>query len=265
MEYFKLSNGLLMPKIGIGTNTFGKVNHEFSGEINFDTTELEYALENGYRLFDTAVAYRNEAVIGKMLKEMDIPRGDLFITSKIPNKKEFIETDELVEKTINSSLNSIGSYIDLYLIHHPWDDLEDILRVWRHLEAHYKKGNFKAIGVSNFNEEQLGYLLKHAEIKPMVNQIESNPAKWNHDMIKYSLNHNVLPQAWGPLDPAPNKQTLTEIGKKYHKSWAQVLLRYQIQRGVQVIPKSHNKERQKENLMIFDFELTLDDIKLIEA
>ncbi len=264
MEYFKLTNGLLMPKVGIGTNTFGKVNHDWNGEINFDTKELHDAYENGYRLIDTAVLYRNEGVIGKSLSETSIPRSEFFVTSKIPNKKEFIETDELVEETIKSSLSKIGSYIDLYLIHHPWDDLKDMLRVWRHLESHYKKGDFKAIGVSNFNEVQLAYLLEHADIKPMVNQIESNPKRWNHALIHYCLTHKILPEAWGPLDPVPNKEVLIQIGHKYQKSWAQVLLRYNIQRGVCVIPKSHNKTRQKENISIFDFKLSREDIEEIE-
>src|SRR5690606_3495130 len=110
---------------------------------------------------------------------------------------------------------------------------------------YYEKGLFKAIGVSNFNEAQLDYIIKHAKIKPMVNQIESNPAKFNHELIKYCLMHGILPEAWGPLDPVPNKEVLEKIGKKHNKTWAQVLLRYQIERGVLVIPKSHNKERQK--------------------
>lgn len=265
MEYFTLSNGFKLPKVGMGTNTFGKVNNDWGGEINMETKELLWAYENGYRLIDTAIGYRNEAVIGKSLKEANLPRKEIFVTSKIRASEEFIKDAATIEKWIQSSLDNIGSYIDLYLIHHPAESNADNLRLWQHLEKHYKSGNFKSIGVSNFNEEQLDYLLKHAEIKPMVNQIESNPAKWNHALIKYCLKHNILPEAWGPLDPVPNKDVLETIGKKYNKSWAQVLLRYQIQRGVLVIPKSHNKERQLQNITIFDFQLTQDDIVLIEG
>lgn len=265
MEYFKLNNGVKIPKVGIGTNTFGKIDNNWSAPINMDTKELIDAFSNGYRLIDTAIMYRNEMVIGKAVKESKIPRSEFMITSKISAKVEYIRDEQTIEDWITNSLNHIGSYIDLYLIHHPSDDNEENLRLWKVLEKHYLQGDFKAIGVSNFNIEQLSYLINHATIKPMVNQIESNPSNWNHDIIKFCLNNDCMPEAWGPLDPAPNKELLIEIGKKYHKSWAQVLLRYQIERGVVVIPKSHNKQRQLENISIFDFKLSSEDVALIEG
>lgn len=264
MEYFVLSNGIKIPKVGMGTNTFGKAGNDFHGEINMDTKELLWAYENGYRLVDTAIAYRNEAVIGKSIKESGLNREEIFVTSKIPMRDENVGTDLLIEKSIQTSIEKVGDYIDLYLIHHPGEN-EKNLQVWQHLERSYEKGLFKAIGVSNFNEEQLTYLMENAKIKPMVNQIESNPAKFNHELIKFCLKNQILPEAWGPLDPVPNKEVLEKIGLKYGKSWAQVLLRYQIERGVLVIPKSHNKERQKQNLEIFDFALDDADIEEIEG
>ena len=264
MEYLKMHNGVVIPVIGIGTNTFGKVNHDFYGDINMDTKELLMAYKNGYRLIDTAIMYRNEEVIGKSIKETTLSREDLFITSKISTKdSDFTNINQIKEK-IENSIVSIGNYIDLYLIHHPSNNNEENLILWNLLIEYYKENKFKAIGVSNFTKEQLTYLIEHSEIKPMINQIESNPSNWNHEIIKYCIKHDIVPQAWGPLDPVPNKELLIEIGKKYNKSWAQVLLRYQIQRGVVVIPKSHNDMRQQENINIFDFRLTQDDISSIE-
>lgn len=265
MEYFKLSNGFLVPKIGMGTNTFGKKDNDFHGEITFDTKELISSYQNGYRLIDTAIMYRNEAVIGKSIKESNLERKDIIVTSKISARSPYIDTEETIRNYLDRSIEAIGEYVDIYLIHHPSPDMEKNLFLWNVLESYYDKGLFKVIGVSNFNEEQLKYLIDHAKVKPMMNQIESNPNRFNHELIKYSLTHDCLPVAWGPLDPVPNKEVLRELGKKYHKTWAQVLLRYQIQRGVAVIPKSHNSNRQKENIDIFDFSLTDEDILKIEG
>lgn len=265
MEYFKLSNGFLVPKVGMGTNTFGKKDNDFHGEITGDTKELLSSYQNGYRLIDTAIMYRNEAVIGKSIKESKIGRESIIVTSKISARSPFIDSEETIRNYLDQSIEHIGEYVDIYLIHHPSADMETNLNLWRVLESYYDKGLFKVIGVSNFDEEQLKYLMDHARIKPMMNQIESNPNRFNHELIKYSLMHHCLPVAWGPLDPVPNKDVLTNIGSKYHKTWAQVLLRYQIQRGVAVIPKSHNAIRQKENIDIFDFNLTDEDIRKIEG
>ncbi|VEU82278.1 aldo/keto reductase [Acholeplasma hippikon] len=264
MEYIKLNNGMLIPMVGMGTNTFGKIGNEFGGEINMDTKELLMAYDNGYRLIDTAIMYRNEAVIGKSLKETKIGRDEIFVTSKISTKGLDFNHIESIKNKIDQSLVDVGSYIDIYLIHHPSEKNEENLILWNILIEYYKENKFKAIGVSNFNVEQLTYLINHSKVKPMINQIESNPSRWNHEIIKFCIKNDIVPEAWGPLDPVPNKDLLLEIGKKYNKSWAQVLLRYQLQRGVVVIPKSHNNMRQQENINIFDFRLTQADIDLIE-
>ena len=268
MEFVTLNTGIQLPIIGSGTNTFGKLDRAYMGEINGDTTELQDAIALGYRHFDTAIAYRNEAVVGQAIKESGIDRSAFFITSKIPGTKEYTQDTEAVKKGVHASLKALDTtYIDLYLIHHPWEDLEEIVAVWRVLEDYVDQGILKAIGVSNFEETELRYLLDHARIKPAVNQIESHPGKWNDEIITYSLENEVIPEAWGPLTKVSEEAqaVLTEIGNAYGKTWAQVILRYQIERGVIVIPKSHNKERQALNLALFDFSLTAQEKATIQA
>jgi len=268
MEKFTLNNGKEIPVLGIGTNTFGKKDGDFEAEITMDTTELQTAIAAGYRLIDTAIMYRNEAVIGKAVNESSLPREAFFITSKIPNKEEFIKDDAAVQAAIDFSLKELAlDYMDLYLIHHPWDDVADMLRVWRVLEKNVQAGKIKSIGVSNFSNEQLGYLLDHATIKPAVNQIQSHPDDWNDDLVAYCLDQGVLPQAWGPLKRISehSMQKIVALESKYNKTWAQIILNYQINRGVNVIPKSHNADRQKQNLEIFDFKLTAEDQALLKS
>lgn len=267
MEYLTLNTGIQIPFIGSGTNTFGKVNQQYDGDINDDTTELMTAIGAGYRHFDTAISYRNERVVGLAIKQSQLPREDFFITSKIPGRPEYVSSEKAVLDSIASTLEALETtYIDLYLIHHPWGNLEEMLLVWKILERFVDEGMIKAIGVSNFDEKQLSYLIEHARIKPAVNQVESNPGNWNHPLIAYCLQNQVIPEAWGPLKKVDDdmREVLAQIGEKYHKSWAQVLLRFQIERNVVVIPKSHNPQRQKENLALFDFSLTNDERVTIE-
>lgn len=270
MKTIKLNTGVDIPIVGSGTNTYGKEGNQYSGEINGDTTELESAIEAGYRHFDTAVSYRNESVVGEAVAKSGVDRSEFFLTTKLPTKpkhSEYRESEEKVRQTLDASLEALQTdYIDLYLIHDPWEDLEEVVEVWKILEEYVDAGKFKAIGVSNFNEEQLGYLLENSRIKPAVNQIVSHPGKWNHEIVNFSKENNVVPEAWGPLSGVSDeaKEKLEEIGKTYGKTWAQVILRYQIERGVIVIPKSHNPDRQKQNLDIFDFELTEEEVQTIE-
>ena len=261
MKYFKMNNGIEIPVIGIGCNSFGKEGNVFDGAINNDTKELVSAIENGYRLIDTAIAYRNEAVIGKAVNESEIERKEFFITSKIPAKEDYASTDELVRKSVQFSLDNLGGCMDLYLIHQPLETNEENLRVYRVLEEYVDSKQIISLGVSNFKNDQLAYLLEHARIKPVVNQIESHPDNWQDEIIEFCLANDVIPEAWGPLKRIGEEsmRKLEEIGAKYNKSWAQVILNYQINRGVLVIPKSHNKDRQKQNLDIFDFELSNED------
>lgn len=259
MEFVTLNNGVEMPIIGTGTNTFGKVDGDYFGEVTDDTTELQSAIAAGYRAIDTAVAYRNESTVGKAIKESGLPREDFFITSKIPGDLDHAGSAEKVEATLNASLEALQTdYIDLYLIHHPWDNENEMLQTWYALENAYNEGKIKAIGVSNFDQDQLDIIIDNARIQPMVNQIKSNVEVWNDDIIEYSAENDVVVTAWAPMkgtDEA-SRAILDEIGAQYGKTWGQVLLRYQIERGVVVIPKSHNADHQADNLNVFDFNLS---------
>lgn len=266
MLLFDLNNGNKIPAIGSGTNTFGKKDGQYQAAINNDTTEIESAITIGYRHFDTAISYRNESVVAAGIKRSGLDRSEFFLTSKIPGQEDYTRDADSVRAGVKESLKNLDTdTIDLYLIHHPWDDLDSILAVWRVLEESVDQGKLRNIGVSNFNEEQLSFLLENGRIKPAVNQVESHIGKWNDDIIRFSLEHDVVPEAWGPLYKLEGeaKGTLDEIGRPYNKSAAQVILRYQLQRNVVVIPKSHNPKRQAANFHLLDFELSAADIEKI--
>jgi diketogulonate reductase-like aldo/keto reductase len=267
MKYLKMNNGLEIPVLGTGTNTFGKENNNFRGKITFDTKELSSAIDLGYRLIDTAIMYRNEAVIGKAVKESDLKRSEFFITTKIPADDVYTQTNEAVKTYIEQSLKSLNTdYIDLYLIHFPLESNEENLRVWRVLESFVDNGKIKSIGVSNFDEDQLGYLIKHARIKPVLNQFQSYPGKHQQSLIDYCKKNDVIPEAYQSLTKIDDetKNKLIELSKPYGKTWSQIVLNYQISEGLVVIPKSHNKEHQFENINIFDFELSKNDKETIK-
>lgn len=233
--------------------------------INNDTKEIDQALEIGYRLIDTAISYRNESVVGISLSNTDISRNDIFVTTKIPGTLEY-RTKSLINEAIDNSLDALKTnYIDLLLIHHPWDNLDEMVIVWQVLEENVLNGRVKSIGLSNFNIEQTSYILKHAKIKPVVNQIESHPGYWQHELISFLQDNDIVPQAWGPISRVSDssKEVLTNIGNNYNKSWVQVILNYQISRNVIVIPKSHRYEGQRENIEIFDFTLTKEEENII--
>jgi diketogulonate reductase-like aldo/keto reductase len=263
-----LRNGYTMPMLGSGTNTFGKENRAFQGAINFDTTELQSAIALGYRLLDTAIYYRNEAVIGKAVKESGIARSEFFITSKIPEKTEYNATDDIVQASVQSSLGALDlGYIDLYLMHFPLEKDEDNLRVWRVLESFVDQGFLKSIGVSNFSIDQLTYLIKHARIQPVLHQFQSYPGKLNAEMIAFCHTHHIIPEAYHSFAKMSNdnKKVLSTIGEKYGKTWGQVGLRFQLQVDMVVIPKSHNPIHQQDNINVFDFELTKEEVELISS
>lgn len=268
MEFITLNTGVKIPLIGTGTNTYGKLDRRYDAEITGETTELDAAIAAGYRLIDTAISYRNESVIGEAVKNSGLDRGEFFLTSKIPGRPEYTASREQVEESIAYSLTQLQTdYIDLYLIHHPWDELDEMVSVWKVLEEYVDKGVLKAIGVSNFDENQLRYLIENARIEPAMNQIQSHAGHWNHEVIAFGKKHGIVSQAWGPLSRVSDeaRATLTHIGDRYNKSWAQVSLRYQIQEGIVVIPKSHDTNRQKDNLDLFDFELSEDEVSEIAA
>lgn len=255
MTYLKLYNGVEMPQLGFGV---------------FQVSERETeravlaALECGYRLIDTAQAYGNERAVGNAIKESGIPRKDIFVTSKIWIQDfSYDGTRAATEKT----LERIGSdYVDLMLLHQP---MGDYMGAWKALESLYREGKIRAIGMANCYPHVLADLCETFEIKPMVNQVEMHPFFQQNLNLETMKEYGVVPEAWAPFNEGKRgfftNPTLTDIGKKYGKSAAQVALRWNIQRGVAVIPKSTHEERIRENFDVFDFALTDEDMAEIAA
>lgn len=267
MEYIKLNTGENMPIIGTGTNTYGKQDNEYQGKLTDDFTALESAIKLGYRSIDAAVSYRNEAGVGKTITDSGIPREEFFITTKIP-RIEFNEFSEAaIHQIISQSLENFHTdYLDLYLIHHPIENEEQFKRTWKILEEYYKNGVIKSIGVSNFNQNLLNKMEEFATVKPAVNQIQINLKEPNKSLVKQLKKMDIVPVAWGPMKASKQqKEKLNEIGDKYNKTWGQILLKYQIQQEIVVIPKSHNPNNQKNNLDLFDFKLTEQDLEKISS
>ena len=253
-ENFKvLSNGVKMPSIGFGIYKSG--NDEETAKI------VKYALKIGYRQIDTASFYGNEVGIGNGIKESGINREDIFLVTKLWND------DHGYDKTIeafNKSLERLQvDYIDLYLVHWP-NKLNS--ETWKAFEYLYKTGKVKSIGVCNFKVAHLEELKKTAQIMPMVNQIEIHPQSSKNDMLSYCEENNIQLVAWSPIMRGKlfSNELMIGLAEKYKKTIAQIILRWHLQRGVIPIPKSSNEERIKENLNIFDFELSNDDIKTID-
>ncbi|TWK80206.1 aldo/keto reductase [Bacillus paralicheniformis] len=250
-----LHNGVKMPWFGLGV---------FKVEEGSQVVEsVKAAIKNGYRSIDTAAIYQNEEGVGKGIKEAGVPREELFITSKVWN------SDQGYEKTLaafDETLRKLDlDYLDLYLIH--WPGKDKYKDTWRALEKLYKDGRVKAIGVSNFNLHHLESLLEDAEIKPMVNQVEFHPRLTQAELRDYCKKQGIQVEAWSPLMQGKllDDQVLTDIAKKYNKSVAQVILRWDLQNEVITIPKSIKEHRIIENADIFDFELTAEDIEKINA
>jgi methylglyoxal/glyoxal reductase len=254
-----LHNGVKMPWFGIGVF---KV--EEGPEL---VNAVKTAIKHGYRSIDTAAIYGNEVGVGQGIregmKEAGISREDLFVTSKVWN------TDLGYESTIaayETSLNKLGlEYLDLYLIHWPVEG--KYKDAWKALETLYKEGRVKAIGVSNFQIHHLEDLMKEAEIKPMVNQVEYHPRLTQKELQSFCQKHGIQLEAWSPLMQGQllDNEVLQEIANKYNKSVAQVILRWDLQNGVVTIPKTTKEHRIVENASVFDFELTEEDIERING
>lgn len=256
MEYRELYNGVKIPMLGYGV--FQIPDHEEAKK------SVATALKNGYRLIDTAQAYLNETAVGEAIKESGIPREEIFITTKV-----WVQ-DYSYEKTIKAvelSLERLGvDYIDLMLLH---QSIGDYINAWKALEKLYKEGKLRAIGMANCYPHVIADLCLTFEIKPMINQVELHPffqQQLNLDTMK---EYGVVPEAWGPFNEGKRnlftEPILTVIGKKYNKTAAQVALRWNIQRGVIVIPKSVREERMQQNIDVFDFELSQEDMDQIKT
>ena len=254
MEYKTLSNGVEIPQLGFGV-------FQIPPEQTKDV--VKKAIEVGYRHFDTAQAYFNEAEIGEAIKESGIAREELFLTTKVwVSSYGYEET----KKAFQESLDKLGTdYIDLYLLH---QCMGDVYSTWRAVEDLYKEGKIKAIGVCNFTQGRFTELSLNAEIPPMVNQIEVNPFYQQEGTVEFHEEFGAVVEAWGPLaegkDGIFTNPILVEIGEKYGKSAAQVILRWLLQRGIVVFPKSTKESRMIENKDLFDFELSDEDMEKIK-
>lgn len=252
MEKFKLNDGRDMPSVGIGTYLLSPDEAEAS---------VKEALKVGYRLIDTANAYQNERAVGRAIKASGIPREEIFVETKLwPS----VYTDpEAIDKTLK---RLDLEYIDLLLLHQP---AGDYITGYKMMEKALKEGKVKSIGISNFYGERLDDLLNNAEIKPAVTQVETHPY-YPQNAMKEKLNeYGTKIQAWYPLGGRGNDSVLTEevikdLANKYGKSPAQIILRWHNQKGVIVIPGSKNPEHIKDNLNIFDFEISEEDMKKID-
>lgn len=254
-----LSNGVKMPWFGLGVF---KV--EEGPEL---VNAVQTAIRHGYRSIDTAAIYGNEEGVGEGirqgLKEAGIKREELFVTSKVWNADLGYES---TRKAFELSLKKLGlEYLDLYLIH--WPVAGKYKEAWRALEQLYKEGRIKAIGVSNFQIHHLQDLMQEAEIKPMINQVEFHPRLTQTELRAFCKEQGIQVEAWSPLMQGLllDHPVLKEIADRHHKSIAQVILRWDLQHGVVTIPKSTKEQRIKENADIFDFELTAEDMQLIDA
>ena len=251
MEYVTLNNGVKMPLEGFGV-------FQVPDPAQCEQAVLD-AIESGYRLIDTAAAYMNEKAVGEAVKKCGVPREELFITTKLWVQDA---TYEGAKKAIQTSLDNLGlSYLDLYLIHQP---LKDYVGAYRAMEEAYKEGKLKAIGVCNFYPARLADLCETVEVIPAVNQVELHPFFQQENALAVMKEYGVVPEAWGPFAEGNHgiftHPVLTKIGDKYGKSAAQVALRWNVERGVVVIPKSVHKDRMEQNMNIWDFNLTDEDM-----
>ncbi|PLS14984.1 aldo/keto reductase [Bacillus sp. M6-12] len=250
-----LHNGVEMPQLGFGVYKVEK------GSETVDS--VKKALKTGYRSIDTAALYNNEEGVGQAIKESGIPREDIFITTKVWNSDQGFES---TLKAFETSISKLGlDYVDLYLIH--WPVKGKYVETWKALEKLYKDGRVRAIGVSNFQIHHLEDLFANSIEKPMINQVELHPRLSQVELRKFCAGHTIAVEAWSPLGRGQllEEPTINHIAKKHGKTPAQVLLRWHLQNGIVVIPKSITPSRIEENAHLFDFELSLDEMQQIDA
>lgn len=256
MEFVTLNNGLKMPILGYGV--YQIPDHEECERCVLD------AINVGYRSIDTAQAYRNEEAVGRAIKKSGVPREELFITTKVWISNAGYEK---AKASIDESLRKLKlDYLDLLLIHQPFNDYYG---TYRAMEEAYRSGKLKAIGVSNFYPDRYIDLVQFTGVVPAVNQVETHVFNQQVQAQEILKKYNTQIESWGPFAEGRNEfftnATLKEIGERHNKSIAQVALRFLLQRGVVVIPKTVNKNRMEENFNVFDFELTEGDMAQIAA
>lgn len=256
MNTITLNNGVSMPILGFGV-------FQISDAAECERSVID-AIESGYRHIDTAASYQNETEVGNAIKTAGIGRGELFITTKLWLQDTNYEG---AKAQFQRSLNRLQmDYVDLYLIHQPYGDVHG---AWRAMEELMAEGRIRAIGVSNFHPDRIADLIAFNKVIPAVNQIEVNPFNQQLHAVPWLQTKDVQPEAWAPFAEGRNNlfsnPMLIEIGRKYGKSVGQVVLRWLTQRGVVALAKSVRKERMQENIDIFDFELSHDDMNKITA
>jgi 2,5-diketo-D-gluconate reductase A len=249
-----LNNGVEMPLLGFGVYQID--------DLDECERSVADALATGYRLIDTAAAYRNEEAVGAAIKKAAVPREEVFVTTKL-----WIEDAgyERTKKAFDASLRRLQlDYLDLYLIHQPFGD---VYGSWRAMQELYKEGRVRAIGVSNFQPDRVMDLIVHNEVVPAVNQIETHPFHQQLETQRFLDANGVQHESWGPFAEGRNNifgnEALLSLAEKHTRSVAQIILRWLIQRGVVAIPKSVRRERIEENFNVFDFALDADDMAAI--
>ena len=250
-----MNDGHQIPAVGLGT-------YQIRGGEGLD--QILTAIQDGYRLLDTSTNYDSEGIVGEAIRRSGIPRSEFFVTTKLPGKYHHYE-DALM--MIQESLFRMGlDYFDLYLIHWPLPKRGLYVEAWKAMVTAQKLGLIRSIGVSNFEPEHLDKIIDETGVTPAINQIEIHPYWVQERMVKADKERGILTEAWSPLgrgSDALKEAVITELAEKYGKTSAQVILRWHAQRGIIPIPKSRNIQHQRENLAIFDFELTQTEIERI--
>nr|WP_296284742.1 aldo/keto reductase [uncultured Acinetobacter sp.] len=256
MKTIRLNNGVEMPLVGFGV-------FQMNDPIECEQAVL-HAIEAGYRLIDTAASYQNETQVGNAIRQSNIARDELFVTTKLWLQDTSYEG---AKAQFERSLNRLQmNYVDLYLIHQP---IGDVHGAWRAMEELYAAGKIRAIGVSNFHPDRLADLMAFNQVKPAVNQVEVNPFNQQLHAVPWMQSKDIQPEAWAPFAEGRNnlfnQPVLVEIGKKYGKSVGQVVLRWLLQRNIVSLAKSVRQERLLENINIFNFELSMTEMNQITA
>ncbi len=252
MDFVTLNNGLKMPQLGYGV---------WQVPDDQAAAAVTKAIEVGYRSIDTAMIYKNEKGVGLAIKESSVPREELFITTKVWNGDQGYES---TLRAFDESLERLGlDYIDLYLIHWPTPKFDQYVDTYKALEKLYHDGRVKAIGVCNFEIEHLERILNECEVKPVLNQVECHPYLTQTELKEYCAKHDIFVEAWSPLEQGGEvlkDEVVKQIAETHSKTPAQVILRWHLQNGTIVIPKSVTPSRIEENMNVFDFELTEDEM-----